>query len=178
MDRSLLERMIGATVLVVLLVVVAPALLDGRKLSGGTDQEEELLVSAGQSAPVRVKTIRVNGAADVAPTERAVTSSQPAPKSEPQAAPSAPAASLKPAAKPAVSGWVVQLGSFSTKANAQKYADEIQGKGFPTGVTSFRSGGKTMYRVQAGPEKSRESADTLAAKLQKAGYKGLVRSAG
>ncbi len=35
MDRALVERMIGAAVLVLLLVVVAPAVLDGRKTVPG-----------------------------------------------------------------------------------------------------------------------------------------------
>jgi cell division septation protein DedD len=47
MDRALIERMVGAVVLVVLIVVVAPALLDGRDSSG----QLQPTGSGGQIAP-------------------------------------------------------------------------------------------------------------------------------
>ncbi len=41
MDRALVERMIGAVVLVLLLVVVAPALLDGSPEDGPVPESEQ-----------------------------------------------------------------------------------------------------------------------------------------
>jgi len=41
MDRALIERMVGAVVLVLLLVVVAPALLDGRRDSDGDGRDSD-----------------------------------------------------------------------------------------------------------------------------------------
>ncbi len=70
--------------------------------------------------------------------------------------------------------WMVQLGSFSAKDNAEKYAAKVKASGFPAMVSSFRSGGKTMYRVQVGPRDDRPSADRLVAQLKKSGHKGLV----
>jgi len=69
---------------------------------------------------------------------------------------------------------MVQLGSFSANNNAEKLANQLREEGFSAQVSSFRSGNKTMYRVQIGPKKDRATAEKLVAKLQKAGHKGLV----
>ena len=54
MDRALIERMVGAVVLVLLLVVVAPALLDGRRV---VDRES---LNSGVDGPTRTEVIVLN----------------------------------------------------------------------------------------------------------------------
>jgi DedD protein len=177
MDRSLLERMIGATVLVILLVVLAPALLDGRKPPGAvSDASRDAIMDApAQIAPVRVETITLGGSSSSAPkvTATSPVKSTTVTKPAPQAVVKPKTKSSAPVAK---SGdqWMVQLGSFSAKDNAEKYAAKVKASGFPAMVSSFRSGGKTMYRVQVGPRDDRASADRLVAQLKKSGHKGLV----
>lgn len=173
MDRSLLERMTGATVLVILLVVLAPALLDGRQSPGGAEYaaETDIIDAPDSDAPMRVATIQLRERSTV---EAEVPPAKPKPRAKPAApvqrsAPSVPAAQAEQ--------WMVQLGSFSGQKNAAAYADKVKAAGFPAVVTSFRSGGKTMYRVQVGPRESRASADQLVRDLKKAGYKALVMPA-
>jgi DedD protein len=71
-------------------------------------------------------------------------------------------------------GWVVQLGSFSSKQNARQLADEVGGRGFPVFLMELDQSGKTLYRVRVGPQDSRAQATELAARLQRAGYSGQV----
>jgi DedD protein len=180
MDRSLLERMTGATVLVILLVVLAPALLDGRQSPGSeaTSANNDVMPAPQQNAPLRVATIRLTDSA--AEPAAAAAKASPAAKPAPVSKPASPAAPVKAPSSPAVKApeagqWMVQLGSFSAQNNANDYAREVKAAGFPATVSSFRSGGKTMYRVQVGPRETRDAADKLVIDLKKAGYeKGLV----
>lgn len=176
MDRSLLERMIGATVLVILLVMLAPALLDGTQSEGRSSDSSDIdiLGTAEQQAPVRIATIRLNSAPpDAPPTKAQVKKKKPVPAVV-QSPKSAPAAAKPSVTQPTAGQWVVQLGSFSGKTNAETYAAKLKSAGFPALVRSFRSGGKTMYRVQVGPRDDRVGAEKLVTALKKAGYKGVV----
>ncbi|MBX5459602.1 MAG: SPOR domain-containing protein [Steroidobacteraceae bacterium] len=70
-------------------------------------------------------------------------------------------------------GWVVQVGSFSSRENAERLARELRGKGFATFVNeSPGKGGKHYWRVRVGPERSREAANALRTKLRAAGHAG------
>ena len=131
MDRSLLERMTGATLLVILLVVLAPALLDGRQSPGSEAESSspDVMRAPEQNAPLRVATIRLNGsAAETAAPAPPVAR----PAIEPAAKPTpvvvqAPAKVTAPAVQaPVVGQWMVQLGSFSTQKNADDYAGQVK----------------------------------------------------
>jgi len=168
MDRSLLERMIGAAVLVIVLVVIAPALLDGRDDKQVAEQRPDIMEAPQPVSPVRVKTIRLGdepGLEDASGAESAAGT---------PASSSAGAASESVTAAVNSNGWMVQLGSFSAEENARKFAGALEKQKFPAKVSSFRSGSKTMYRVQVGPRPDRESAEKLAAQLKRAGHKGIV----
>ena len=71
MERQLLERMIGAGVLLVALVVIVPAILDGRP---DADQQTQTRVSepanAAPEAPLRQHTIRLDQRPDTPPVAR------------------------------------------------------------------------------------------------------------
>lgn len=72
----------------------------------------------------------------------------------------------KPAKKPIVSGWAVQLGSFSVQKNALKLRDRLRKKGHASFVEEYARAGKTHYRVRVGPELTRELATELKKKLK------------
>ena len=69
--------------------------------------------------------------------------------------------------QPIVSGWVVQLGSFSVERNAIKLRDKLRKKGHASFVEAYKRDGKTSYRVRVGPELTRELASELKAQLKK-----------
>ncbi len=67
----------------------------------------------------------------------------------------------------------VQVGAFGVKANADKYAAELKGKGYSV-ITALD--GK-IYRVQVGAFSIRANADKLAKELQGKGYKTIIKEA-
>ena len=76
---------------------------------------------------------------------------------------------------PIVSGWVVQLGSFSVEKNALKLRDTLRKNGHASFVEAYEKGGKTSYRVRVGPELTRELAEQLKKQLkQDTKLEGLV----
>lgn len=110
---------------------------------------------------------------------------QPEPSVEPRAAtpepvvaaarpePERPAASTPPAPKPPAAAspapagdWTVQLGSFSEEANARRMAQRAGTFGYKAEVSSYTSGGRTLYRVRVGPQRTRAEADAAASALR------------
>lgn len=85
-----------------------------------------------------------------------------------------PAAAPKPTMDQGASGWVVQLGSFATRANAEKLVGALRGKGYRAFTLPYTSGGRTLHRVRVGPEQDRARADALARRLKGDGYPGTV----
>jgi DedD protein len=96
------------------------------------------------------------------PTESTVTRS-PAPASrEPVAAkPIAPA----PAA-PTSRGWAVQLGSFASRATADRMVKDLSQQGQSAFVMPVRSGNSTLYRVRIGPFAERAVANNALAEVK------------
>ena len=75
----------------------------------------------------------------------------------------------------AVSAWVVQIGSFGDRKNAEKEVASLKAKGFPAFVRRFVTAeDKVLYRVRIGPEKDRSRAEKLSERLSKAGIKGQI----
>ena len=83
-----------------------------------------------------------------------------------------------PPAEPGPLGhWVVQVGSFSSKANALRLRDKLRGGGFATQVEKVVLADKAHYRVRVGPYLQRTEAEREAEKLSKAfDLKGRVLS--
>lgn len=103
----------------------------------------------------------------------------PTPKPKPDLTRAAPAkaqaahAAIAPPAPEAGGTWMVQLGSFASRANAERLAQQLKGQGFSASV-SQGSGGRHLYRVRAGPVHDRAAAGQLQAKLKSAGHSGSV----
>jgi len=195
MDRALIERMLGAIVLVLLLVVVAPALLDGSRSERSSDEQyaaEELrteIIVLNDSQPKADAYTQPEP--ESAPSEPLVERSAPEPdsvppKSAPPPAPVKQPATVKKAASSqpknisasattnGVGDFAVQLGSFRERANASDYANGIKRKGFAVFVRSGQSSSGAVHRVYAGPRPSRAAAEKLVTTLAAAGYDGMV----
>src|SRR5262249_32708346 len=88
----------------------------------------------------------------------------------------------KPTPEPVATGdgksssgaWMVQLGVFASRENAERLAQELKGKGFRISVSEVAGHGRTLVRVRAGPVSDRTAASDLAAKLRAAGATGSV----
>jgi DedD protein len=179
MDRRVKERLIGASILVVLIVLVVPELLSGPKLP---PLPQPMLPAAAASEPNRTVMVDLSTSKPATASEPAEPTSQPAsavtvPPADPTPLPT-PAAAPKPAHAPAVESvaappispvrgvWSVQLGSFASRANADNLTRQMKGEGFPAFVLEGGSGKSVRYRVRVGPFPDRESAERTAAKLK------------
>ena len=80
----------------------------------------------------------------------------PARLSQDAGAESAPAAATASSDKPG--GWAVQLAAVSSQADANALRDKLRAAGFDGFVDSVQSGGKTLWRVRAGPQTQRADA--------------------
>ena len=112
-------------------------------------------------------------AEEAAPTKPAV---KPSTKSIFELPSKADAAAAK--AKPSkVGGWVIQVGSFSARGNAQALRDKLRKQGYVSFVESIKGQTGRVYRVRVGPELTKQAAETLRQRLTKeAGLKGLVQA--
>jgi DedD protein len=70
--------------------------------------------------------------------------------------------------------WAVQLGSFSNQANADGLAADLRKQGFAAFLSQLQTESGPLHRVRIGPQKNREGAEAMAAKLNSAGHKGQV----
>ncbi len=98
----------------------------------------------------------------------------PARRVHPPSSPPPPSARTAAAPAPSVAGWMIQLGSFASRENAERLARELRGKGFPTSVNESAGNGRRRYRVRVGPEGDRPAALAVAAKLRAAGHSGSL----
>lgn len=166
MDRAIVERMVGAVVLVLAIVLVAPALLDGRT------GEQTVADAEPADTDRRTEVIVLNAprnAVPEPPAETVVAAAGPAPAAGPR-----PELVKPMAGNQMPEGFAVQLGSFSVRGNADRFAQRIRGEGHPVFVVKGRSGAGTIYRVYSGPAESREQAGEMAAKLKSGGYSVMV----
>ena len=188
MERALKERIIGAAVLVLVVVLVVPIFLDGPPddteivtervlLPGQEDQKTQTVVlDRDRDDPVPVVT-------SPQPQEQAREEPQPVvvqEQPEPEATPprSAPEPVREPVSEqPAASTtgmWAVQLGSFSNKDNAEKLAADLRKQGYAAFLSEVKTDSGQLHRVRIGPQKDRESAEAMAARLLRVGHKGQV----
>jgi DedD protein len=143
---------------------------------------------AQTAAPMGTAERAMPGESAVAPTGPATTTipapapnnvaSVPAPAvSTPKPAPAT--ATPKPTPAPAVvnparGSFVVQLGSFGSKENAERLVRDMNAKGFATFIAPITTNGRELYRVRVGPTRDRASAEALAAELKRVGQSGSI----
>jgi DedD protein len=195
------ERLTGAIILVALIVLLVPELLTGpvrstaRANTVASSSEEPPLrsytikladeahphsaaVHSGPEQPAPLAT-------PPAPSAGAVTAppaaGEPSPTAPPPAATTAGAAHAAPAVSAAVpaetsaegSGtYLVQLGSFASRANADRLARQVRTQGFPASVSQGTSG--HLYRVRVGPARDRAAASELAQQLRARGHSRAI----
>lgn len=199
MDRRVKERLVGASILAVLIVLVVPELLSGPVPAPATSRlpvsapepvrnvTVDLATSKAPEPPALEALAASNAAASSAAASDAVAASSapPAPiasaSAPATAAPPAPAAAQVEIApshptltttkpKPA-SGhtWAVQLGSFVSRDNADKLARQLKAQGFAVYVLPGGSGSSLRYRVRIGPMPDRSAAAQMVARLKSLG---------
>lgn len=238
MERRVKERLVGATILVVLIVLIVPELLSGPKRAvivappplpgalepmrsvtvdlatnqaiAGTDDAAASVVGASDTIPAAPTpstpgtTAVADGAARsgevasepagavtaaTAPPTKAVPARSTAPAQQPATSPLESGATSPKSSRPnsesvvaqesapaegAHRGWAAQVGSFATRANAEKLERRLRAVGFAPLLSSSGVGPGARYRVRVGPVADRAAADALLGKLKKAGFPATV----
>jgi len=185
MDRRLKERIIGAVVLVVFVVLVVPVFLDGPSSdaeivtesvslpgqNGQTRKSQKIMLERDRTEPVPAN----KGSADK--PAAAGTSQRAAEKrvaSAPAKSQTKPAATKTQSKQSPTGMWAVQLGSFKDQANAERLAADLRKQGYAAFLSQLQTDKGALHRVRIGPQNNRDSAEAIAAKLTTAGHKGQV----
>ena len=194
------ERLTGAAIVVALVVLLVPeifrgdratdtatatAAADGPPLRSYTiELDDPGVVQAtapaaapapvavpAAPAPVAVPAAAPQLAAEPASQSRAAVEAPPpvAPVAAPtaNAAPPSPSAGDSPAA-----GWVVQVGSFSKRENAERMVQQAAKRGVRLAVAG--PDGRGLYRVRTAPLTDRRAAAELQAQLKTQGFAGVI----
>lgn len=206
MDEGLKKRLVGATVLVSLVVIFVPMLLEDEPVietgiyktnippkperdfsSRVIPAEDEQLATPPDTHRPQIVPLKPP------PTPRVEEQTAPAKPAAPAdgpgqtAAPTADTPTQPPVEQPAVAeprvgltAWVIQVGSFSNRENAEKLVQQIREMKYAAFMEQADVDGKTVYRVKVGPEVDRKLADKMLTSLNKdlkpLNLKGTVKS--
>lgn len=196
MDRALKERIIGAVVLVLFVVLVVPVFLDGPAdnseilservpLPGHSEQKVQTIVlDRDRKEPVPAAQSSAPSEASPEPQPKVATAPVPIaqnspavekkPADENQDKPVPAPVAESPATTSATGMWAVQLGSFGDQENAERLAADLRKQGFAAFLSQLSTGDGQLHRVRIGPQKDRESAEAMAERLAKVGHAGQV----
>lgn len=189
MHQRLKERLVGAAVLVVIAVIFIPMLLTGPVDSGAitktnipdrpTEKFNSKLVPLNDALTPIVESENDNTddlISDIEPITKVVekdvleemNNKLPAETDTSKAIANKEAVKKKSIKDKQVglTAWVVQLGSFESKVNADKLNLNLRKSGFPAFVEPLTKDGQTSYRVRVGPEILRADADALLKKIK------------
>ena len=150
-------------------------------LADDTHSRSAAATTSGPQQPTSLSVAQP--AAAESPPPPAASAAPRAPQAPPAAPPplmpakSARASAAAASAADSVAGdsgaWMVQLGSFASRTNAERLARQVRAGGFRVSV-SQGSSGRRLYRVRVGPAHDREGAMQLAVKLRAAGHSGSI----
>lgn len=187
MEISTKERLTGALIVVLALVVIAPELLSGRSTpdsgtppaqnpeDGAPLQTFNVELGAARSDQTAVPSEPAAATAELPAVRPPVTEEVAQPVAKEIAPPAEPApqraAPAKESATSPAGKWWVQLGSFQSESNARRLAQQIRDGGYTITVSRSGEGARIRYRVLAGPVADRPAAVALQARLVSAGQK-------
>jgi len=117
--------------------------------------KEEVVSTENEKTPEETKPVKQ------AEPEKPKASAKP---SQPQAASTSTATTSK---SPALTTYVIQVGSFGERKNALALRDKLRKAGFTAYVETTKASGKEMTRVKVGPVLKRKEAESLLQRLNK-----------
>lgn len=182
MEITVKQRLAGAIVLIALGVIFIPMLLDGAGMMEKDRLEMRLPPKPRYDFPrhIEAEPLPELVKEEVVSTEPEKIKEEPKPVK--QAEPEKPRAIAKPSKpkstsaststtstskSPALTTYVIQVGSFGERKNALALRDKLRKAGFTAYVESTRSSGKEMTRVKVGPVLKPKEAESLLKRLSK-----------
>jgi DedD protein len=133
--------------------------------SGGSVAQD----SAPEAASAPPSPGSASAGSSIPPPSRAASAPTPAARANSSTRPPAG----RESAASAASAWLVQLGSFASRANAEHLAQQVRSQGFEVSV-SQSSSGRHLFRVRVGGAKTQAGALALEQKLRALGHSGTV----
>ncbi|MGV8923624.1 MAG: SPOR domain-containing protein [Thermomonas sp.] len=136
-----------------------------------------------EAAPVPSKAVPVPSKPEPLPpvtkpvAPPAIAAAKPVAATTPPPTPTvAPATVAKPAADTGKTGFVVQVGAFTSATDANALRDKLRAAGFNTFTDTVTTDKGVLTRVRVGPAMNRAEADALNASVKaKVGLSGMVR---
>jgi DedD protein len=203
METRIRERLVGAIALVAIVVILVPELLTGPRSSAPPATSDAAapvrsvtidLTTGERGTIARPRPSAAPASEDAAVTHEATAAAPPlasplsappaSPGAQPASAPSAlesppsaatiPAAAATATANAGPQGWIVQLGSFASRDNADKMLRQLRAQGFSVFMLSGGSGPALRYRVRIGPMADRGAAADEVAKLKSLGHTATI----
>jgi len=198
MERQVKERLVGATLLVALIVLIVPELLSGPRRSkpappadlGISTRSVSVDLATSRAVPQPSAADSAASSAASAPSgsrdadspsvatlraqgsEEALESGTSSPRSARETMNSSTAAG---SAGQEPRGWAVQLGSFASKLNADKLVRQLRSQGGSMiYVVESGTGVSLRYRVRMGPLADRSAAERAVAKLKAEGHAATI----
>lgn len=192
MEQGLKERLVGAAVIVIVAVIFIPMLLDNSENKEVVitrtnippvpesipepPQENEFssrIVPLKKEAPP-TGMVKTEPEAEPAPTAESepekVTKEKDKTVSTVNTRGQTPTAAVieneEPVTGVGLSAWVVQLGSFSSKENAENLNKQLRDAGFRAFVEPLKQKNTVSYRVRVGPELKRSDAEAINTKIK------------
>jgi DedD protein len=186
MDKALKQRLVGASVLIILAIIVLPMLLSGRPESGQDSRSIELPPKPAelsfetrrfpigtQQADDGPSEVPVRSAPELGEPRGSIAVAQP-----PAAADNQVAAEVAPveesttgadagAATATASGrYLVQVGSFSSTGNANRLAARLREGGLPVLLDTVVTAAGRLHRVRVGPFDFESAAEDAVAEIR------------
>ncbi|MGH8556245.1 MAG: SPOR domain-containing protein [Methylococcales bacterium] len=165
MDPNLKQRLVGATILSALAVIFVPMIFEDSGSNPGT------LDFAIPEVPAQLEQNPPDPAQRSSDAELAMP---PVPALKPIPDESTPA-NPGEEKQPSLRSWIIQVGSFSKRENADSLRDQLRQSGYPAYVEIGTGQGTPKFRVRAGPELDRQRAVNLRNAIAlKFNVKGIV----
>lgn len=128
--------------------------------------EQRIAPSAAQDTPAPAPTPVPAPEPAPTPTPTPVPAPTPAPAPEPATTPT-PVPGPEPApAEVDVQQWVMQLGSFSVKSNADSLVERLQQQGHSAQIEIVETSGTPVYRVRLAPTSDRARLERLSGEFR------------
>ncbi len=154
METQLQQRIVGATVLVMLGVIFIPALLDGSGYKSRQVQEIEVREKPAFSP------LTQNKLAPLAPIDTPLEAIKIQQNIVLQADP-------EQAHKKEIKSFALKVGTFSRNENAEQFRKTLMAAGYAAFIQPAQANGKKTYRVKIGPELERSVLNKWKKELRK-----------
>ena len=181
MEERLKKRLVGAAVLTSLVVIFVPMLFEN---DSGDNRSGELMIPPRPDTPREISTSILPAPEEdlsraPAPALESLEPPEIEPIPEPKPARKAaepdpvvlsvpkPPVKPKPVKAPGPRAWILQVGSFSSKKNADQLVKRLRAKKFPAFHEQATVNRKTVFRVRVGPELDRKLAERMQDRIAK-----------